>query len=261
MVRINGDIFETDLYSKPSDCHQFLEFNSAHSILIKKSIAYTPGLRIKRLCSSSSAFEKHLESIRSWFGKRSYPKEFVDNQPRRVVQNILEQLPVHQTKHGTGVPLVVTYHPRFHDLGSIIRKNFIYLYAEEQVKQVFTPARFLSFWPGFSLRNHLVRPKVYPLLREKGSSCCENSRCETCFNIKKRNTFQSFVTKKVLKSTTIFIRIVSVLFTFFLVKCVTYSMLDQLLIDFVCDEITKNVPQGLHWKVVLTSRTTSIKIS
>ena len=199
MVRINGDIFETDLYSKPSDCHQFLEFNSAHSILIKKLFAYSPGLRIKRLCSSSSAFEKHLESIRSSFGKRIYPKEFVDNQPRRVVQNILEQLPIHQTKHGTGVPLVVTYHPRFRDLGSIIRKNFIYLYAEEQVKQVFTPARFLSFWPGFSLRNHLVRPKVYPLLREKGSSCCENSRCETCFNIKKRNTFQSFVTKKVYK--------------------------------------------------------------
>ena len=199
MVRINGDIFETDLYSKPSDCHQFLGFNSAHSILIKKLFAYSPGLRIKRLCSSSSAFEKHLESIRSWFGKRIYPKEFVDNQPRRVVQNILEQLPVHQTKHGTGVPLVVTYHPRFHDLSSIIRKNFIYLYAEEQVKQAFTPAPFLLFWPGFSLRNHLVRPKVYPLLREKGSSCCENSRCETCFNIKKRNTFQSFVTKKVYK--------------------------------------------------------------
>ena len=145
------------------------------------------------------AFEKHLESIRSWFGKRCYPKKLVDNQLRRVVENRPEQLPEHQTKHGTGVPLVVTYHPRFHDLGKIIRKNFIYLYAEQQVKQVFTPAPFVSFQSGFSLRNHLVRAKVYPLLREKGSTCCGKGRCETCFNIKETNTFQSFVTKKVYK--------------------------------------------------------------
>ena len=63
VVRINGDKFETDLYSKPTDCHQFLEFNLVHPIHIKKSIVYSQGLRIKKLSSSSLAFEKHLESI------------------------------------------------------------------------------------------------------------------------------------------------------------------------------------------------------
>ena len=48
------------------------------------------------------AFEKHVESIRSWFGKRSYPKKLVDNQLRRVAENRPGQLPEHQTKHGTG---------------------------------------------------------------------------------------------------------------------------------------------------------------
>ena len=64
-VRINGDKFETDLYSKPTNCHQFLEFDSAHPIHFKKSIVYSQGLYIKRLCFSSLAFEKHIESIRS----------------------------------------------------------------------------------------------------------------------------------------------------------------------------------------------------
>ena len=36
VARINGNKFETDLCSKPSDYHQFLEFNSAHPIQIKK---------------------------------------------------------------------------------------------------------------------------------------------------------------------------------------------------------------------------------
>ena len=48
---------------------------------------------------------------------------------------------------------------------------------------MFTRALFVSFRSGYSLRSHLVRAKVFPLIREKGSSCCGKSRCETCFNI------------------------------------------------------------------------------
>ena len=127
------------------------------------------------------------------------------------------------------MPLMVTYHPWFHDLVRSLRKTF-YLYAEQQVNQVFTPAPFVSFRSGFGLRNHLVRAKVYPLVRQKGSTCCGKGRCETCFNLNETNTF---VTKKVYKINTIFIVIVSVSFTFYLVRCVAYIMLGQLLIDSV----------------------------
>ena len=37
-VSLKGEEFETGLYCKPTDCHQFLEFNSAHPIHNKKSI-------------------------------------------------------------------------------------------------------------------------------------------------------------------------------------------------------------------------------
>ena len=37
---------ETDLYCKPTDCHQFLDFNPAHPIHLKKSIVKNQGLRI-----------------------------------------------------------------------------------------------------------------------------------------------------------------------------------------------------------------------
>ena len=40
----------------------------------------------------------HLGSIRSWFGKRGYPKKLVGNQLRRVVENRPEKLPEHQKK-------------------------------------------------------------------------------------------------------------------------------------------------------------------
>ena len=106
------------------------------------------------LCSKKDAFEKHLESLRSWFGKRDYPKKLVDNQITRVFESKPEQLFESCTKTEIGVPLAATYHPWFHSLSNTIIKLFIYLYAEEQVKKVFTPAPFLSFRSGYSLRSH-----------------------------------------------------------------------------------------------------------
>ena len=126
-VRINGEKFETDLYCKHTDCHQFPEFNSAHPIYNKKSVVYSQGLCIKRLCSKKETFEKHLEGLHSWSGKRSYPKEILENEIRRVLERKPEQLFESSTKTGTGVPLVVTYHPRFHNLSNTIRKIFICL--------------------------------------------------------------------------------------------------------------------------------------
>ena len=69
---------------------------------------YSQGLRIKRLCSKKDAFEKHLESLCSWFGKCGYPKKLVDNQIRRVLERKPEQIFESRTKTGIGVPLLVT---------------------------------------------------------------------------------------------------------------------------------------------------------
>ena len=115
------------------------------------------------------------------------------------------------------------YHPRFHNLSNTIRKLFIYLYAEEQVKKVFIPAPFVSLRSGYSLRSHSVRTKVYLLIREKGTS----------FNIQETDHFQSFVTKKFTKLIIIFIVIINVLFTLFHVQYVACNILGQQLTDFV----------------------------
>ena len=73
------------------------------------------------------------------------------------------------------------------------------LYAKDKVKRVFTPAPFVSLRSGYSLRNHLVRVKVYTVIREKDTFYCGKRRCETCCNIKQTDTFERFLTKKVYK--------------------------------------------------------------
>ena len=178
-VSIVDNKIETDLYCKPTDCHQFLHFNSAHPFHNKKSIVYSQGLRP--------------------FVKGVILKKLLMNNFKKVSEITTHDLIGRSEKKETGVPLTVTYHPRFHNLNNIIRKHFIFLYAEEQVKSAFTPAPFVSFRSGYSLKNHLVRAKVYPLVREKGTFWCGKKRCETCYNVKLIDTFESFVTKNVYK--------------------------------------------------------------
>ena len=48
-VGIENKAFVTDLYTKPTDCHQFLHYDSAHPTHIKNSIVYSQGLRVSRL--------------------------------------------------------------------------------------------------------------------------------------------------------------------------------------------------------------------
>ena len=56
---------ETDLFCKPTDCHQFLHFNSAHPFHNKKSIVYKRGI----------VYQKELKN---WFCRKGYPQKVVD---------------------------------------------------------------------------------------------------------------------------------------------------------------------------------------
>ena len=61
-----------------------------------------------------------------------------------------------------GVPLVTTYHSRIRDLNSLIKVSLQYLYADQDVKKVFTPVPFVSFRSARNLKSYLVKLKVYP---------------------------------------------------------------------------------------------------
>ena len=144
-VSIVHNKLEIDLFCKPKDCQQFLHFNSAHPFHNKKLIVYSQRLSIKSLCSSTLAFQKHLENSKTWFCKRGYPQKAVDAQIKRISEKSLDELFERPVRKETGVPLVVAYHPRFHNLSAIVRKYFTFLYIEEKVKRVFTPLHLFHF--------------------------------------------------------------------------------------------------------------------
>ena len=98
-----GDRLKTDLFSKKTDTHQFLEFSSCHPYHTKRSIPYSQTLRLRRICSENEDFRKRVGELKGYLRAKGYDIGMVENQmmeamvimmPRRVVKNHRVKIPI-----------------------------------------------------------------------------------------------------------------------------------------------------------------------
>ena len=167
-VKLNKGELTKSVYIKPADRYQYLHYRSSQLDHIKWAIVYSQTLQASRLSSFIEDFVDHSENMKTWFSKRGYPDKIVENDMKKV--NFSESRI--KTKSGTGVPFVVTYHPRLKALGKIIHENLNLLYMNDEVKDTFTPGPMVSFRTSRKLSSYLVRAKLYPLERTVGSRKC-----------------------------------------------------------------------------------------
>ena len=76
-VNLSGNKLTTVLHTKSTDKHQYLHYTSAHPAHTKLSIIYSQVLRMSRICSYKTDFEKHLVDMKSWFQARGYPSGLI----------------------------------------------------------------------------------------------------------------------------------------------------------------------------------------
>ena len=60
----------TDLYIKPTDIHQYLHASSCPVFHSKKSIPYSQALKLKKICSENSFFNKRCNVLEIWLKER-----------------------------------------------------------------------------------------------------------------------------------------------------------------------------------------------
>ena len=71
---------KTDLYIKPMDTHQYLEFSYCHVNHSKKPIPYSQALRFNRTCSENRFFDKRCNQLECWLKDRGYNETVVRQQ-------------------------------------------------------------------------------------------------------------------------------------------------------------------------------------
>ena len=162
----NGKLI-TSLYSKPTDCHQYLHYGSCHPERTKRSAVYSQALRIKSVCYQESDFNEPSLDLRSWFLKRGYLEKIINTQMSKIKFSVDNKKSKYSQERG--IPFVVTFHPKLKVLQNIVNKHLYLLYMNGEVKRVFKPKPMVSFRSSRKISSHLVRAKLYPIERTGGS--------------------------------------------------------------------------------------------
>ena len=157
-VLIEDGLFHTDVYSKPTDAHQYLNYKSCHSPHVKRGIPYGQALRFKRICDSNEGFERRLDDLRGFLVNTGYDKEFVERQFGRAREvdrlTLLSNNTEGKKEQGNGVNLVIDYTVLSNTEGKKEQGNGVNLVIDYTVRNA-SIRRYLTGLIRFSLRIHL----------------------------------------------------------------------------------------------------------
>ena len=176
-----GNQLVADLYIKPTDTHQYLHASSCHVFYSKKSIPYSQGLRLNRICSKIHFLIKNVTIWRfgfkeedtwiNWFwqilkaGKFSRAK-LLNNQGKKENEDNLV--------------LNIRYHPSLAELKVIMTRIHLLLTPDNEHNKVFRDISIIGFRRTKNLKDILVREKI-PQIKNKGwYGPCKGPRYEIC---------------------------------------------------------------------------------
>jgi hypothetical protein len=69
----------TDVYSKPTDKHQYLSYSSCHPKHCFKSITFSQAIRVKRICFTVETTKQRIWDLRHHLRRREYNDKVIES--------------------------------------------------------------------------------------------------------------------------------------------------------------------------------------
>ena len=199
-----GNRLETDLFSKPTDAHQYLHWNSCHPSHTKRNLPFGLAYRLKRICSTPEFLELRLAELRDYLLRRNYSSKIINTAFERVY-SISRESTFNRRKADTDVrtsriPFVTTFCPGLPNLNEIVRKHFHILKRSTRCSKAIGQPPIVAFRRPKNLRDILVKAKLDPIVpKPLGYHKCKDKRCLTCPFIYEIDFFICNVTDKEYK--------------------------------------------------------------
>ena len=205
-VKRNGRKLYTTLYTKETDTHSYLHFESSHPKHTKEKGPYGQFLRLKRNCSRPEDFKNNADAMAKDYIKRGYPTEIVKSQ-RKMAEEKDRTLLLHPTMYKPKpdrVPLILTFNPLNPPIMGSILKHWKILHTEEDNAQTFKEKPLLAHKRCPNIRDKLVRAAL-PSTHNKSSNRvremnhCIHRNCPLRKTFLRTDTFTSTTTSRTYK--------------------------------------------------------------
>ena len=188
----------TDLYSKPTDKHQYLSPSSCHPKHCFKSIPFSQAIRVKRICSTVETTKQRLEDLRHHLKRRGYNDKVIESGFSKASEiNRNDLLEYKEKKINKRVPLILTYHPSLEKISGIIRHHWKEIEKSETLAKLFPEPPVVAFRRPKSIKDTLVRAAVSRPSSTVGQcKPCGDKRCKCCLQLQHAQVFHSKTTGK-----------------------------------------------------------------
>jgi hypothetical protein len=186
----------TDLYSKPTDKHQYLSPSSCHSKHCFTSIPFNQAIRVKRICSTVETIKQRLGDLRHHLKKRGYNDKVIESgfsKASEINRNYL--LEYKENKMNKRVPLVLAYYPSLKKMSGIVRHHWKEIEKSKTLAKLFPEQPVIAFRLPKSITDTLVRAAVSRPSSTVGQcKPCGDKRCKCCLQLQHAQVFQNKTT-------------------------------------------------------------------
>ena len=185
MVSIKDRRLHTDLYSKPTDAHQFIHRTSCHPKSTKRSLPYSLAFRLNRICSSQESLQKRITEPADFMKARGYPSSIIKRQISRALgiprSEALEPWAT-RSNNTDRIPLVITYHPSLPKPSQILNKHLSILHSSDKCKKGIPNVSMVVYRRNSNVvyQRHMLFQSTLPPNRPppRGSFAC--GTCRSC---------------------------------------------------------------------------------
>ena len=214
-----GGHITTDLYTKPTDSHNYLDYQSAHPKHCRVGIPFSQFLRLKRICSETDTFTERCREMSKHFIRANYPPNVIKEAFNKVYPIARRELllPKEQAEPNPQDPnksfLITTFHPFFKECGQIVTRNWDLLDRSSATRPLMNLRVIRGNRRAKNLRDLLVRarlpiqaptsgpnqlrpPSTANIRGTRPPTRCTRHPCRYCRVINRTGTITSNVTGK-----------------------------------------------------------------
>ena len=164
-VILNNFKLHTDLYVKPTDKFQYLNFQSSHPYHQKASLPFGLALRIKRICSNNEDFKRHCETLIVHLRKRGFKLGLIKEAIRKAAQidrNELLSPKDKQQQADQKMIFTTTYNPMIPHLRQKIHDLHPILHSSQKCQDLYPQPPVIAYRRNRNLNDLLVSRRLPP---------------------------------------------------------------------------------------------------
>ncbi|VDI57594.1 Hypothetical predicted protein [Mytilus galloprovincialis] len=175
----------TDLYCKPTDTHQYLDFRSCHPSHTKRNIPFNLARRICTIVINLELRDKRLQELKNYLKRQNYPVRLIENGIKNALKIPIAELRKTVSREDKkdkqqSIPFVITHNPRNHQILNSAKGFLPILHKSEKMKDLVDKSQLIgSRRQAPNLKKLLTRAQ-FSTQKVAEIQKCGDPRCGTC---------------------------------------------------------------------------------